>query len=86
MADNLLSLFCLFDGETTPFFIKIPSGDTVDSLKDIINVKKSPEFDDIAAGKLDLFHVSLPIVPPDMRKPIILREICPATSASQPSK
>ncbi|KAG0339835.1 hypothetical protein BG000_001232 [Podila horticola] len=79
MTDNLLSLFCLIDGEATPFSIKIPSGDTVDSLKDIIKAKKSPEFDDIAADKLDLWHVSIPIVPPDMRKPIFLREISSPT-------
>ncbi|KAF9344808.1 hypothetical protein BGX26_003865, partial [Mortierella sp. AD094] len=75
MADNFFTLFCLVDGDATPFSIKIPSSDTVDSLKDAIKVKKSPEFDDIAADKLALWHVSIPIVSPDKRKPIFLSEV-----------
>ncbi|KAF9290323.1 hypothetical protein BGZ74_000539, partial [Mortierella antarctica] len=69
MADNRMSLFCLVDGETTSnaFSIKIPSNDTVDDFKDLIKAKQSLDFDDI--------HVTIPVVPANKNKPIVLNEI-----------
>lgn len=56
MPDHRLNLFCLVDGEGTSnaFFVKIPSSDTVDDLKNHIKTALSPQFDDIAAKALAL--------------------------------
>ena len=60
MAD--INLFCLVDGESTAFSVKnIPSSDTIDDLKELIKIKKSPEFNDIAADRLSLWRVTIPI-------------------------
>ncbi|KFH62119.1 hypothetical protein MVEG_11758 [Podila verticillata NRRL 6337] len=75
MTHNLLSLFCLVDGDATPFSVEIDQTKTVDHLKDLIKAKKAPEFNDIAADKLTLWRVSIPIVPPNKRKPIVLTEV-----------
>ncbi|KAI9241658.1 MAG: kinase-like domain-containing protein [Podila humilis] len=75
MTPNLLSLFCLVDGDATPFSVEVDRTKTVDHLKDLITAKKAPEFDDIAADKLNLWRVSIPIVPPNKRKPIVLTEV-----------
>ncbi|KAG0325768.1 hypothetical protein BG004_003121 [Podila humilis] len=65
MTDNVLTLFCLVDGEATSnaFSIKMPSSDTVNDLKDLIKTKQSPDFDDIVANKRNLWCVSIPVVP-----------------------
>ncbi|KAG0248263.1 hypothetical protein BGZ95_008135, partial [Linnemannia exigua] len=47
------------------FSVKVPSSDTVDDLKEHIKTKKSPVFDDIAADKLTLWSVSIPVVDND---------------------
>ncbi|KAK3822371.1 MAG: hypothetical protein J3R72DRAFT_459113 [Linnemannia gamsii] len=77
MADNILNLFCLVDGEGTPnaFSVKIASTDTVDDLKVHIKTKKSPEFDDIAADKLILWRVSHPIIEANKHNPVHLSKI-----------
>ncbi|KAG0019072.1 hypothetical protein BGZ82_000267 [Podila clonocystis] len=75
MTDNHRTLFCLVNGEATPFSIKIPSNDTIDELKKMIKTEKTPEFDDIAADKLTLWHVSIPIPPPTERKAVFLSEV-----------
>ncbi|KAH7055035.1 hypothetical protein BKA57DRAFT_489829 [Linnemannia elongata] len=59
MTDNRLSLFCLVDGEATPFSVEVDRTKTIDHLKDLIKAKKTPEFDDIAADKLTLWRVSI---------------------------
>ncbi|KAF9320026.1 hypothetical protein BG003_007388 [Podila horticola] len=84
MMDNLLSLFCLVDGEATSnvFSIKVPSNDTVDDLKKLIKTEKSPAFDDIPADKLTLWRVSIPIVPANKHNPIVLNEIDSPTELS----
>ncbi|KAF9962757.1 hypothetical protein BGZ73_002633, partial [Actinomortierella ambigua] len=53
-----LTLFCLVDGEATSnaFPVKVAPDDSIGSLKDAIKVKKTPEFDDIAADKLTLWR------------------------------
>ncbi|KAF9577962.1 hypothetical protein BGW38_006509 [Lunasporangiospora selenospora] len=60
MTNNLLTLFCIVEGESTPFPVKIESTETVGELKKIIKTEKTPEFDDIAADKLTLWSVSIP--------------------------
>ena len=62
MTNNLLCLFCLVNGEATPFSIKIPSSDTVDDLKNlVVNGDQAPAFRDVAAKDLTLWRVSIPI-------------------------
>ncbi|KAG0195806.1 hypothetical protein BGX28_000580 [Mortierella sp. GBA30] len=62
MTDNRLNVFCLVDGEpkSNAFSVKIDPTETVDSLKNYIKAKKTPEYDDIAADKLTLWRVSVP--------------------------
>ncbi|KAI7826478.1 hypothetical protein BC939DRAFT_111021 [Gamsiella multidivaricata] len=79
MADNHLSLFCLVDGDSTPFSVDIDPSKTVDHLKDAIKIKKTPRFDDVAADELTLWRVSIPVVPPKERKPVVLTEIPSST-------
>jgi hypothetical protein len=56
------TLFCLVHGEsiTNAFPVKIPQADTVGDLKELIKLKKAPEFDTIAADKLMLWKVNIP--------------------------
>ncbi|KAI1292365.1 hypothetical protein EDD11_008792 [Mortierella claussenii] len=60
-TNKRLNLYCVVEGETgsRAFSVKIPSSNTVDDLKDLIKIKKAPEFDDIAANKLTLWRVSI---------------------------
>ncbi|KAG0039254.1 hypothetical protein BGZ89_007933, partial [Linnemannia elongata] len=59
MTDNLLTLFCLVDGDSVPFSVDIDASKTVDHLKDAIKTKKAPRFDDVAADELTLWRVSI---------------------------
>ncbi|KAI9236737.1 MAG: hypothetical protein BYD32DRAFT_437209 [Podila humilis] len=61
--------------DATPFSVEVDRTKTVDHLKDLIKAKKAPEFDDIAADKLTLWRVSIPVVPLNKRKPIVLTEV-----------
>lgn len=60
MTDNHMKLFCLVDGESSPFSVKASPDSTVDDLKNFIKIKKAPRFDDVAADELTLWHVSIP--------------------------
>jgi hypothetical protein len=62
MTDKTLTVYCVVDGNTTmnAFPVPISSAESVGDLKDRINTKKAPEFDDIAADKLSLWKVSIP--------------------------
>ncbi|KAF9295177.1 hypothetical protein BGZ74_010945, partial [Mortierella antarctica] len=82
MTDNHhMNLFCLVDGEDTSnaFSIRIPSNDAVDDLKSLIKAGQSPIFDDITAESLTLWRVSIPVVPANKHKPIVLSEIDSST-------
>ncbi|KAF9378893.1 hypothetical protein CPC16_011072 [Podila verticillata] len=72
MMDNHVSLFCLVDGEATPFSIKILSSDTIDDLKKAIKAEKTNELSDVDANMLTLWRVSVPVVPKKERKQISL--------------
>ncbi|KAF8929429.1 hypothetical protein BGZ47_001061 [Haplosporangium gracile] len=76
-TDNRLSLFYLVDGEGTSnaFSVKIASMDTLDDFKEHIKTKKSSEFDDIAADKLILWSVSIPVVAANKHNPIVRNEV-----------
>ncbi|KAF9314604.1 hypothetical protein BG003_003982 [Podila horticola] len=77
MTDNLMRLFCLVNGEPTSnaFPVEIKSTKTIGDLKDLIKTKKTPEFDDIAADKLTLWRVTIPITDDDNEIPILLNNI-----------
>ncbi|KAK3806217.1 MAG: LOW QUALITY PROTEIN: hypothetical protein J3R72DRAFT_481266 [Linnemannia gamsii] len=74
MTDNLLTLFCLVDGDNMPFSVDIDASKTVDHLKDAIKTKKAPRFDDVAADELTLWRVLIPLVPKKDRKDISLSD------------
>jgi hypothetical protein len=88
MAD--LILYCLVDGESTSraFEVEVPATRTVTFLKDKIKEKKAPEFDDIAADKLTLWHVCVAITDDD-ELPVLLdrlnekKKLGPATRISK---
>ncbi|KAF9327744.1 hypothetical protein BG006_009002 [Podila minutissima] len=77
VTDNCMSLFCLIDGESASsiFSVKLSPDDSIGDLKDLIKIEKSPRFDDVAANKLTLWRVSVPVVAANKHKPIILTEI-----------
>ncbi|KAK3843871.1 MAG: hypothetical protein J3R72DRAFT_102512 [Linnemannia gamsii] len=75
MADNLLTLFCLVDGDSVPFSVDIDTSKTVDHLKDAIKTKKAPRFDDVAADELTLWRVSIPLAPKKDCKDISLGDV-----------
>ncbi|KAF8923966.1 hypothetical protein BGZ47_004346, partial [Haplosporangium gracile] len=72
MTNNSLTLFCVVNGESTPFSVKIESTKTIDDLKKLIKAEKTPEFNDIAADKLTLWRVSVTITDDDDEAPILL--------------
>jgi len=75
MTEVRLNLFCLVDGEpqSNVFSVKPSAAATVDDLKKLIKTEKSPEFDDIAADKLTLWSVSIPVTGDDI--PIQLDQV-----------
>jgi hypothetical protein len=58
----MLDLYCwaLDDDPLLAFPIKIAKSETVGGLKDAIKDKKKPEFDHVAADRLNLWKVSIP--------------------------
>ncbi|KAF9979420.1 hypothetical protein BGZ75_009719 [Mortierella antarctica] len=58
---DILTLFCLVDGETTSkaFPVDISSTSTIGHLKKLIKAEKTPRFDDVAADELTLWQVSI---------------------------
>ncbi|KAI8356292.1 hypothetical protein B0O80DRAFT_23919 [Mortierella sp. GBAus27b] len=90
MADNPLTLFCLVNGETTPFSVEVDPTKTVDHLKDAIKAKQSPDFNDIVAKSLTLWRVCIAITDDgDDEVPILLdslderKKLGPATRLSK---
>lgn len=84
MTNNVLTLFCLVDGESTPFPVKIESTETIGGLKDAVKTALSPQFDDVTAKDVTLWSVSIPIAPLNERKPIVLNEFDSATELDPP--
>jgi hypothetical protein len=63
-SSAMYTLFCVVEGESTSnaFPVEIEPTKSIGSLKDAIKTKKSPRFNDIAADKLKLYKVSIPVV------------------------
>ncbi|KAF9920918.1 hypothetical protein BGZ67_000908, partial [Mortierella alpina] len=63
MTNNLLTLFCLVDGEATSnaFSVKVPSSDTVDDLRKLIKTEIPDTFTGVDAKDLTLWRVSIPM-------------------------
>ncbi|KAH7028690.1 hypothetical protein BKA57DRAFT_511482 [Linnemannia elongata] len=74
MSDNHLTLFCLVNGEATPFSVEVDPSKTVDHLKKAIKAEKTNVLGDVDADEFTLWHVSIPIPPPKERKPVFLLE------------
>ncbi|KAF9429855.1 hypothetical protein BGZ76_001088 [Entomortierella beljakovae] len=53
-------LFCILDGDSSPFNVKLEADATIDDLKNAIKEDKSPLLDDIRANELLLFQVAIP--------------------------
>ncbi|KAF8926889.1 hypothetical protein BGZ58_010828, partial [Dissophora ornata] len=76
MTDSLLTLFCLVDGESTPFPVEIDSTKTIGGLKNlIVNGDQAPAFRDVAAKDLILWRVSIPVLHKKDRKEISLADV-----------
>ncbi|KAG0092374.1 hypothetical protein BGZ93_009270 [Podila epicladia] len=62
MNDDCMELLCLVDAEATSkaFSIEVPLSGTVSHLKNLIKLKKSDRFSDVAPKDLTLWHVSIP--------------------------
>ena len=59
----MVTIFCLVHGEpvANAFPIEIDENKTIGTLKELIKLKKVPEFNDIAADKLRLWSVNIPV-------------------------
>ncbi|KAF9304398.1 hypothetical protein BG003_001713, partial [Podila horticola] len=77
MTDNIMTLFCLVEGEPTSnaFPVDIVPTKTIGVLKDFIKTKKAPRFDDVAADELTLWRVSILITDDDDEIPILLNNV-----------
>ncbi|KAF9321929.1 hypothetical protein BG006_002504, partial [Podila minutissima] len=60
MTDNHITLFCLVNGEATPFSVEVDPSKTVDHLKKAIKAEKTNVLGDFDADELTLWHVSIP--------------------------
>ncbi|KAG0020763.1 hypothetical protein BGZ82_011511 [Podila clonocystis] len=59
MTDTHLNMFCLVDGESTPFPVEIESTKTIGDLKDLIKAKIPDTFNGVDAKDLTLWRVSI---------------------------
>ncbi|KAF8922800.1 hypothetical protein BGZ58_003772, partial [Dissophora ornata] len=73
--DDGIKLFCVVEGDSIPFPVKISLEDTVGDLKDAIKTKITPRFDDIPALELVLGQVLIPILDEEEEKPIKLNAV-----------
>ncbi|KAF8909058.1 hypothetical protein BGZ58_006036, partial [Dissophora ornata] len=79
MTNNLLTLFCLVEGESTPFPVKIESSESIGELKKAIKTEIPDTLNGIDAKDLTLWRVEVPLAPLQDRKPIVLNEVDSAT-------
>ncbi|KAF9273230.1 hypothetical protein BGZ74_004860, partial [Mortierella antarctica] len=77
MADNLLSLYCLVDGDviSKAFSLAIPSTETVGQLRSTIHLSKPVWFKELEAEDLTLWSVSIPDDDDDDDLPVCLDNI-----------
>ncbi|KAG0196247.1 hypothetical protein BGX31_005511, partial [Mortierella sp. GBA43] len=69
-----LRIFCVLEGGSTPFSVKIPSDAIVDDLKKLIKLEKPNHLRDVDADDLTLWNVSIPITNDD-ETPILLDNV-----------
>ncbi|KAI7829702.1 hypothetical protein BC939DRAFT_473913 [Gamsiella multidivaricata] len=79
-----LTPFCLTDGEPTSnaFPVSIPSTDTISNLRNLIKAEKAVAFADVAADKLTVWRVSVPVVAVNIHNAVFLNEIDSKTELS----
>ncbi|KAF9272527.1 hypothetical protein BGZ68_002332, partial [Mortierella alpina] len=77
MADNLLTLFCLVEGEATSqaFSVDIDKTKTVDHLKKFIKTEIPDTFNGVDAKDLTVWRVSIPIIEDNDELPILLNNV-----------
>ncbi|KAF9163381.1 hypothetical protein BGX20_001338 [Mortierella sp. AD010] len=63
MTSEKFKLFCIVDGDFSPFPVNIFGDDTVGDLKKKIKEEKQIAFSNIDADTLILWHVSIPSTP-----------------------
>jgi hypothetical protein len=80
-----LTIWCLVEGESTPFSVMVPSDHTVDGLKKLIEAE-IPKFKDIAAHDLILWRISIPILPKNDQKEIYLSDVASPTELDETAK
>ncbi|ORZ08263.1 hypothetical protein BCR41DRAFT_373296 [Lobosporangium transversale] len=54
MSTQKIKLFCILDGDSSGFEVKLENDDTIAALKDAIKEKQSPLLDDIRASELKI--------------------------------
>lgn len=76
MTDKSLHMFCLVDGDpiSKAFPLAILSTETVGQLRNTIHLSKPIWFKDLEAEDLLLWSVSIPVVPANKNRPILLNE------------
>ncbi|CAG8686014.1 3542_t:CDS:2, partial [Acaulospora colombiana] len=57
---NTYKLFCIVEGESSPFPVEIQPDQTISALKDAIKLEMQPRFNDIAANELTLYKLNIP--------------------------
>ncbi|KAG0038792.1 hypothetical protein BGZ83_002997, partial [Gryganskiella cystojenkinii] len=75
MTDNLVTLFCLVDGDSNPFSVDVNRTKTVDMLKDSIKAKIPDTFHGADAKDFILWRVSIPVSPKKDRNGISLANV-----------
>ncbi|KAF8946546.1 hypothetical protein BGZ46_005758, partial [Entomortierella lignicola] len=63
MTSEKVKLFCILDGDSTAFPVKVATDESVGDLKDAIGEKKPNDLQDVDADKLILWHVAIPSSP-----------------------
>ncbi|KAF8949847.1 hypothetical protein BGZ46_004913, partial [Entomortierella lignicola] len=71
MTSEKVRLFCILDGDSTAFPVKVATDETVGELKKAIKGEKPNDLQDVDADKLILFHVSVA----DEGKPVHLENV-----------
>ncbi|KAG0276645.1 hypothetical protein BGZ95_007258 [Linnemannia exigua] len=76
MAHNLLTLFCIVEGEalSRTFPVEIESSKAIGDLKKLIKTEKANDFQDVDADKLTLWRVSIPDDDDDDEIPVVLEK------------
>ncbi|KAF8924701.1 hypothetical protein BGZ47_003757, partial [Haplosporangium gracile] len=87
MTDNRLTLFCLIDGlpSSRAFEIEVSATRTIAHLKDLIKTKQESLFDKITGDQLTLWRVSIPVVPANKHKPLVVNDFLEAATELDPT-